>query len=123
MLTGVGIDIIEIDRIRKSILRHGSHFIKKIFTQREQEYCSRYQDPVPRYAGKFAAKEAVVKALGTGFGAEVAWTDIEILHADTGAPYPLLSPSLRERFGAAHLLISITHSREYAAAVAFLTKA
>jgi holo-[acyl-carrier protein] synthase len=63
-INGVGTDIIEVRRIKEAIDRHGDRFIDRLFTNREKLYCQRYQDPIPRYAGRFAAKEAVLKALG-----------------------------------------------------------
>lgn len=117
-IKGLGNDIIEIARIRQGIERHGHHFLSRLFTPREQDYCYKFQDPVPHFAGRFAAKEAIVKALGTGFGAQVAWHDIEILSDDLGKPVVLISDILSHRFEAPILLVSISHGTEYATAVA-----
>src|SRR5438477_181350 len=78
MIKGLGNDIIEIKRVREAIRRHGIHFLNRLFTQREQDYCYKYKDPDPHFAGRFAAKEAIAKALGTGFGAHLSWVDLEI---------------------------------------------
>jgi holo-[acyl-carrier protein] synthase len=115
---GIGNDIIEIKRLGKSIERHGMHFLNRLFTQREQDYCYKYQDPVPHFAGRFAAKEAIVKALGTGFGAHVQWHEIEILNDDLGKPVVHIAESLNNRFNHPKILISISHCNEYATAVA-----
>ena len=115
---GLGNDIIEIDRVRQSIERHGQHFLNKIFTHREQDYCYKFKDPVPHFAGRFSAKEAIAKALGTGFGADLSWHDIEILGNDQGKPEVHLSESAKKRFNAPHLLVSISHSTSHATAVA-----
>ncbi len=117
-MKGIGNDIVEIERIRLSIERHGHHFLDRLFTQKEQDYCLKYTDSAPHFAGRFAAKEAIVKALGTGFGSEVQWRDIAI-HADTkGKPIVILSPSIKERFQNPTILVSISHSDEYATAIA-----
>jgi holo-[acyl-carrier protein] synthase len=117
-LLGLGNDIVEISRMRQSIERHGLHFLNRLFTQREQDYCYKYQDAVPHFAGRFAAKEAIVKALGTGFNAEVRWHEIEILNDDLGKPVVFLSEALMKRFHQPRILVSISHSAENATAVA-----
>jgi len=118
MAKGLGTDIIEISRLAKSIERHGQHFLDRLFTQKEQDYCYKYQDPVPHFAGRFAAKEAVVKALGTGFGSQVQWHEIEILCDALGKPLIYLSSGVNQRFGNPKILISISHCNHYATAVA-----
>ncbi len=117
-MLGVGNDIIEIERLSKSIERHGLHFLNRLFTQKEQDYCYRYQDPAPHFAGRFAAKEAVVKALGTGFGAHVQWHEIEILNDELGKPVVHFSESINRRFNNPKILLSISHCNAYATAVA-----
>ena len=115
---GLGTDIIEIDRVRKSIERHGLHFLNRLFTQREQDYCYQFKDPVPHFAGRFAAKEAIVKALGTGFGSHVSWHDIEILNDERGRPLAKVAPqvfeSLEKKGKEGEILVSISHSEAYA---------
>lgn len=118
MIKGLGTDIIEIDRIRDSVARHGAHFIDKIFTQAEQDYCTRYNDPLPNYAGRFAAKEAVVKALGTGFGKDIACLDVEIINDRHGKPSVCLSSRCSAELGDPKILVSISHCRLYATATA-----
>ena len=117
MVKGLGNDIIEIKRMRTSIERHGLHFLNRLFTQREQDYCYKFQDPVPHFAGRFAAKEAIAKALGTGFGSQVFWHDIEILNDSLGKPVVMLSEGLMERFQQPRILVTISHSADYATAV------
>src|SRR5437016_843460 len=87
MPQGIGTDIIEIGRIEKIISRYGQKFLDRIFTKREQEYCLKHKMSSRHFAGRFAAKEAVVKALGTGITLHVAWTDIEILNDSQGKPF------------------------------------
>src|SRR5689334_1545356 len=92
MIVGHGIDIVETARIGKLIHDHGAHFLDRVFTPGEQEYCSASKKrPLKRYAGRFAAKEAVLKALGTGWRGGIAWTDIEITRDLSGQPRVLLS--------------------------------
>jgi holo-[acyl-carrier protein] synthase len=120
-IRGLGNDIIEISRLRQSIDRHGLHFLNRLFSQREQDYCYRFSDPAPHFAGRFAAKEAIVKALGTGFGAQVSWHDIEVLNDALGKPVVHISESLAKQFGQPQLMVSISHSTDYATAVAIWT--
>ena len=118
MTKGLGSDIIEIHRMRSSIERHGQHFLNRLFSQREQDYCFKFQDPAPHFTGKFAAKEAVAKALGTGFGAHLSWHDLEILNDEKGKPVVHFSNTAKERFSNPIILISVTHCTDYAVAVA-----
>jgi holo-[acyl-carrier protein] synthase len=115
---GIGTDIIEISRVRQSIERHGLHFLNRLFTQQEQDYCYKFQDPVPHFAGRFAAKEAIAKALGTGFGAHLAWHDIQILSDDLGKPTVHISLAAQKQFDNPQILVSISHSTDYATSVA-----
>jgi phosphopantethiene--protein transferase domain len=122
-IQGLGTDIIEIDRVRKSIERHGMHFLNRLFTQREQDYCYKFKDPVPHFAGRFAAKEAIVKALGTGFGSHVSWHDIEVLNDERGKPIAKVSSQVFEDLGKSEeergeVLVSISHCEAYATATA-----
>ena len=118
----IGTDIIEIERIRDAIDEHKEHFLNRIFTPREQEDCTKHKDPVPRYAGRFAAKEAVSKALGTGFGKNLSWLDIEITNDDLGRPLISLSEKARTHFKEPSLHISISHCKLYATATALVYK-
>lgn len=117
-LKGLGTDIIEIERIRQSIERHGAHFLNRLFSQKEQDYCLKYKDPAPHFAGRFAAKEAVAKAFGTGFGKEISWHDLEIITDKQGKPHVHVSDALKKRFQDPHILISISHSNANAIATA-----
>jgi holo-[acyl-carrier protein] synthase len=118
MVQGIGSDIIEISRIRASIERHHEHFINKIFTKHEIGYCTQHRDPIPRYAGRFAAKEAIAKALGKGFREGIGWHDIEIMNNADGMPYVNLSSELQATFDNPKIIITISHCREYATATA-----
>ena len=118
MTQGLGSDIIEISRMKTSIERHGQHFLNRLFSQREQNYCFKFQDPVPHFTGKFAAKEAVAKALGTGFGAHLSWHDLEILNDERGQPKVFFSEAAQNRFQNPQFLVSVSHCDNYAVAVA-----
>lgn len=117
-MLGVGNDIIEIERIRKSIDHHGYRLISRLFTTKEQDYCFKYKDPVPHFAGRFSAKEAIVKAFGTGFGEYASWLDIEILNNPQGKPEPHFSAAINKQFNTPKMLLSISHCELYATAVA-----
>lgn len=117
-MKGLGNDIIEIQRIRDTIERHGTHFYKKIFTEKELEYCLQNKDPAPSLAGRFSAKEAIAKALGTGFGQSISWLDIEILNDEKGRPHVTFSETFNNTFSFPEVLISISHCKSYATAVA-----
>ncbi len=117
-IIGIGNDIIEIDRIRKSIDVHGLRLLSKLFTTKEQDYCLKHKDPVPHFAGRFSAKEAVVKALGTGFGEHASWLDFEILNNSHGKPCVHFSTEMEKRLQGTSILVSISHCQLYVTAFA-----
>ncbi len=118
MILGIGNDIIEIDRIKSNIERYQQRFLDRIFTSREQAYCLKRKEPAIHFAGRFAAKEAIVKALGTGFSQGISWLDIEICNDEKGKPTVIVSPYIAEHFDCPNLSISISHCRDYATAFA-----
>lgn len=118
MFNSLGSDIIEVERIEQNILRYGSRFLDRIFTPAEQNYCKKYKDASRHFAGRFAAKEAIVKALGTGISSQVSWLDIEIMNDGHGKPIVELSQKAQEHFGHPKLSLTISHCKEYALAVA-----
>ncbi len=118
MIQGIGTDIIEVKRIEASIARFGQRFLDRLFSPKEQAYCLRHRDSGRHFAGRFAAKEAIAKAIGTGFIEGIGWADIEIANDEHGKPEVLVSPRLKERLGALELLVSISHSHDYATAFA-----
>ncbi len=119
VLYGLGTDIIEIARIEKALEKHQERFLERIFTQKERDYCQRHQNPLPHYAGRFAAKEAIVKALGTGITQDVFWQDIEILNDASGKPEASFSKRLQKQFPY-QIMLSISHCNHYATATAIL---
>ncbi|MDE0718993.1 MAG: holo-ACP synthase [Dehalococcoidia bacterium] len=114
MLT-TGVDIIEIPRIKQTFDRYGERFLKRVFTPDEIAYC---RGRAPNLAGRFAAKEATMKALGTGVRG-VSWKDIEVIRAESGAPSVKLhgrAKARAERLQVVEISLSISHSREFAVA-------
>ena len=121
-ILGIGNDIIEIERIRKSIENHGYRLLARLFTTKEQDYCLKHKDPIPHFAGRFSAKEAIVKAFGTGFGEHASWLDIEILNDTKGKPCVHFSDALNQRLHNPRMLVSISHCHEYVTAMAIWLK-
>jgi len=119
-IDGIGTDILEIERIRLMIKKHGERMLQRLFTEKEIHYCSKFKDPAPHLTGRFCAKEAVSKALGTGFGKTLSFHDIEICNNKEGKPVVLLSEKLQKKIGTVHILLSISHCKEYAIATAVL---
>ena len=118
---GIGTDIIECLRVAKMIERHGELFLTRVYTPHEIEYCSARKAATQHYAGRFAAKEAVLKALGTGWTRGVHWRDIEVRNDLGGKPRIALSGGAREmceKLGIGEMLISISHCRTHATAYA-----
>lgn len=121
MILGLGTDIVDVQRIAKMIADHGDHFIQRTFTPGEIAHCGQRRASAPHYAGRWAAKEAVMKVLGTGFTPDVGWTDIEILNKPSGQPYVTLTgpaKSYSDRLGIHEILVTISHTDNYATATA-----
>ena len=120
-ILGIGTDIIECLRIAQMIERHGELFITRVYTSDEISYCSSRKAATQHYAGRWAAKEAVLKALGTGWRRGISWRDIEIRNQPSGAPTVALRGGARdvlERSGIKGIHISISHCRSHAVAYA-----
>ncbi len=125
MIAGHGIDIAEIARIRNSLARFGETFAEKVFTLQERREAALRKDPAVYYAGRWAAKEAVSKALGCGMGGKCSWLDVETLNNASGSPEIVLSGQARRTFeslGADAVHISISHEASYAVASVILEK-
>ena len=119
MIVAVGIDIVEISRMEEAIARRGDRFCKRVFTESEREYCEVRASRFSSYAARFAAKEAAMKALGTGWGDGVGWHDIEVFKGESGPPTVILRGRAMELFremGARKIHLSLTHSRDIAMA-------
>jgi holo-[acyl-carrier protein] synthase len=121
VVIGTGVDLAEIDRIEQALAaRHGVRFRMRVFTEGEQKYCdSRGRGRGQSYAARFAAKEAVMKALGVGWGGDAAWHEIEVVRARGAAPHLVLSGSAAAtacRLGIVRWSLSLTHAANLAAA-------
>jgi holo-[acyl-carrier protein] synthase len=121
-----GIDLVDFPRIEELIKRHGGRFLNKVFTAAEQAYAEANKNVTEKLAGRFAAKEAVLKLLGTGWRGKIAWTDIEIINNPTGQPEVVLCGEVKkiaDKLGIKHISVSITHTANFAIASAVaLTK-
>lgn len=121
MIVGLGTDIVETVRIGRMIERHGELFLNRIYTPEEIRYCQRRKECYQHFAGRWAAKEAVMKTLGTGFIRGIAWQDIEVGTKKSGQPTVTVrggAGEVAERLGIAEVLITISHCRQYATATA-----
>ena len=120
MVEGLGIDLVEVGRIRKALNRWGEQFLCRVFTSEERNYCARKAHPEQSLAARFAAKEAVLKAIGTGLSGRIRWIDVEIVNDKKGRPEVRLGEKVAQRIGNKKILISISHTQEFAIAFAIL---
>jgi holo-[acyl-carrier protein] synthase len=123
MIVGLGIDIAEVDRIESAIRRYGERFLKRIFTASEVAYCQSKANSFERFAGRFAAKEAAMKAIGTGWKRGVKWRDFEVVREPSGRPsirFSGVAAGFAERLGTKRALLSITHTAAQAIAQVIL---
>ena len=115
MVKGIGIDIIEVKRIKKIIERYGDRFYTRILTEKEIKYCKSFSKPDLHFAGRFASKEAYSKSIGTGISKDFRWKDIEILNDKRGKPY--INHKVENEYSKYKFEVSISHTNEYACAV------
>lgn len=123
MIVGTGIDIAEVPRIRESIARFGERFLRRVFTEGEIQYCDSKANRAERYAARFAAKEAAMKALGTGWNRGVRWRDIEVVRQPGGRPTIRFRGKAAEfaaALGATNVALSLSHTAEQAIASVIL---
>jgi holo-[acyl-carrier protein] synthase len=116
-----GIDLVDFPRIREMVNHHGGKFLNKVFTAAEQAYAQSNRNGTQTLAGRFAAKEAVLKLMGTGWRGKIAWTDIEIINNPAGQPEVALEGEVKKiakKLGIKHISISITHTANFAIASA-----
>jgi holo-[acyl-carrier protein] synthase len=121
IIVGIGTDIIECPRIGKMIEQHGELFLRRVYTEREIRYCQARKHAIEHFAGRWAAKEAILKAIGTGWNRGIAWTDLEVRNTPGGQPKVLVCGVAKEtalRRGIGDILVSISHCRTYATAYA-----
>lgn len=112
MIVGIGVDLAEVPRIQAAITRRGRLFLERVFTSDEIRYCESHRPPFERYAARFAAKEAAMKALGTGWRRGVRWVDLEVINLPGGRPMLRLhgrSKELAEELGVRHIALSLSH--------------
>lgn len=120
-ILGIGTDIIECPRIGKMIEQHGELFLRRVYTEREIRYCQARKHAIEHFAGRWAAKEAILKAIGTGWSRGISWTDLEVRNTMDGQPRVLVCGGAKEiavERGIGDILISISHCRTYATAYA-----
>ena len=123
MIVGSGIDLCEVPRIEQAIARHGQRFVERIFTPREIAYANRKANRSERYAARFAAKEAGMKALGTVWTGGIAWRDFEVANLPSGRPtlrFHGKAAEIAEKLGVRSIALSLTHTHEQAMAVVIL---
>ena len=121
-----GIDLVDFPRIEEMVKRHGGRFVNRVFTEAEQAYADANKNGIEKLAGRFAAKEAILKLVGTGWRGKIAWTDIEVINNEVGQPEVTLTGEVKkiaDKLGIKHISISITHTANFAIASAVaLTK-
>ncbi len=123
MIIGTGVDVVDISRIRKILERLNDRFVFRVFTSAEQQFCNQHRDPIPHYAARFAAKEALFKAIGTGWAKGVTWQDVEVLRERQEAPALKLHGEARrlsELMGVHKVHVSLSHSDQWAVAMVIL---
>lgn len=123
MILGSGVDLCEVPRIEAAIARYGSRFLERIFTAREIAYADRKANRFERYAARFAAKEAGMKALGTGWHGGIAWRDFEVVNLPSGRPtlnFHGRAAEVAAKLGVRHVALSLTHTKEQALAMVIL---
>jgi len=123
MIVGTGVDVVEIARIRGVMDRLKDRFVARVFTPEEQRFCNDHRDPAPNYAVRFAAKEALFKALGTGWAKGVTWLDVEVLRERQDPPVMVLHGEARrlgESMGTREVHLSLSHSDQWAVAMVIL---
>jgi holo-[acyl-carrier protein] synthase len=123
MIIGTGVDVVEIARIRSVLERLKDRFIFRVFTAAEQQFCNGHRDPIPHYAVRFAAKEALFKAIGTGWAKGVTWLDVEVLRERQEPPVLTLhgeAQRFSELMSVHKVHVSLSHSDQWAVAMVIL---
>jgi holo-[acyl-carrier protein] synthase len=123
VILGSGVDLCEVPRIEAAVARYGSRFLERIFTGREIAYADRKANRFERYAARFAAKEAGMKALGVGWTGGIAWRDFEVINLPSGRPtlnFHGRAAEIAAKLGVRHVALSLTHTKEQALAMVIL---
>ena len=116
-----GIDLVDRPRIKQMVQRHGDRFLNRVYTAKEQQYAESHRDNIEKLAGRFAAKEAVLKLIGTGWQGKIAWTDIEVVNNSAGQPEVTITGEVEriaKKLGITQISVSITHTANFAIASA-----
>jgi holo-[acyl-carrier protein] synthase len=116
-----GIDLVDRPRIKQMLQRHGERFLNRVYTPKEQQYAESHRDKIEKLAGRFAAKEAVLKLMGTGWVGKIAWTDIEVINNSAGQPEVTITGEVQriaKKLGITQISVSITHTANFAIASA-----
>src|SRR5271154_6827508 len=119
MIVGLGIDVAEVGRIRAVVEAQAERFLKRVYTPEEVAYCEQFKNKYERYAGRFAVKEAAMKALGTGWSSGVRWVDVEVVRHASGRPTLTLkgeAKRIADAMGVKNILVTISHTAEQAIA-------
>ena len=123
MIVGTGVDLCEVARIKEAIARHGRRFVERVYTEREIAYAERKANRYERFAARFAAKEAAMKALGTGWRGGLGWRDLEVTNQPSGRPtltFHRKAAEIAAKLGVRNISLSITHTAEQAMAMVIL---
>lgn len=126
VVLGLGCDLVEVERVRAMHERHGQRLLDRLYTPEEQRYCLEHKNPYPHFAARFAVKEAVSKAFGTGIGKEFGWKSVGIAHNERSAPVAVLDElgaTLLAHFGGTEVRVSLSHTTSLAQAVAVIVRA
>ncbi|MBI1804706.1 MAG: holo-ACP synthase [Ignavibacteria bacterium] len=122
MIEGIGVDVVEIARIRRTIDQWSGTFLNRVFTEQEISYAQSKKNPTPHLAARFAVKEAVAKALTTGWSGGFRWKDVEVQNNSSGKPCVILNGHVRELLKGSRILVSISHSENVVIAFAIIEK-
>ncbi len=125
MIYGIGIDLVEVNRIKSSLVKFGNRFLDKIFTEKEIEYCEKRINKVQEYAIRFTAKEAFFKAIGIGWRKGLTWKDIEVANDELGKPYLILkgrAKEFTEKMYISNIQVSLSHTWQTATGIVILEK-
>ncbi|MBP1656732.1 MAG: acpS [Bacteroidetes bacterium] len=123
MIRGIGVDIVDIGRVRNVIEREEMRFLEKVFTDTEIAYCNAKHNRCQHFAARFAAKEAVSKALATGWAGDFRWKNVEVTNDASGQPHVTVHGGLKEQLGSSRILISLSHADLHVVAVAVIEDA
>jgi holo-[acyl-carrier protein] synthase len=123
MITGIGVDILEISRIQKSIDGLGDSFLEKVFTPEEIRYCRSKHNMAQHFAARFAAKEAVSKALATGWSGGFVWKDVEVMNDTLGQPHITLYGRMKDALARSSVFVSLSHSESHVVALVVIQEA